>query len=164
VVRVGGGLLAAAAVLGTGVLLGRASASTEPVDAARWLAEWSRSAGFGGTAAIVAATIAYRATRANARRQHWVDRKVQWWARAQWALDRVLSDDRRTQVIGVDMLAALGFSEWAGEHEEELIEAALSGALERYPLDDRRAGSGRPGSGGRRGEPAPPDSDEEVGR
>jgi hypothetical protein len=159
-----GGLLAAAVVLGAGVLLGRASASPGPVDATWSLAEWSRSAGFGGSAAIVAAGIAYRAARANARRQHWVDRKVQWWARAQWALDRVLSDDRRTQVIGLDMLAALGHSEWAGEHEEELIEVALSGALERHPLGGSRSGARRPGSGGRRVDPSRPDSDEEVRR
>jgi hypothetical protein len=157
-------VLVVAVLLGAGVLLGHASAPSGSAEAARWLAEWSRSAGFGGTAAIVAAVIAYRAARAGARRQHWVDRKVQWWARAQWALDRVLSDDRRTRVIGLRMLMALGRSEWAGEHEEELIRAALSGAVEHHRQGGHRAGVGCPERGGRRGDPPPPDSDEEVGR
>ena len=167
-VRMGGAVRAAAVVLGAamllgaGVLLGRVRASAEPAEAARWLAEWSRSAGFGGTAAIVAAAIAYRAARANAARQQWVDRKVQWWARAQWALERILSEDHRTQAIGLDMLDALGRSEWAGEHEETLIDAAVAGALSRETRSGCPARAGCPESGGRRVPWPSSDSTEEV--
>jgi hypothetical protein len=157
-------VLVTAVALGAGVLLGRVSAASEPTEAARWLAEWSRSAGFGGTAAIVAATIAYRAARSNARRQQFVDRKVQWWARAQWALDRALSDDRRTQAIGLGMLEALGRSEWAGEHEEDLVDVVLAEDLGREVEIVPCARAECPGSGGRRGGQPPPDSTEEVSR
>jgi hypothetical protein len=150
-VRAAAVVLGAAMLLGAGVLLGRVRASAEPAEAARWLAEWSRSAGFGGTAAIVAAAIAYRAARANAARQQWVDRKVQWWARAQWALERVLSDDGRTQAIGLRMLRALARSEWAGEHESDLVDAAVDRLWQSEAEPDDRERARCPESGDRRG-------------
>ncbi|WP_454051133.1 hypothetical protein [Cellulomonas sp. Marseille-Q8402] len=157
-------VLAALLVLGAGVAIGLALGGAASVGSGRWLSEWSRSAGFGGTAAIVAAAIAYGAASANARRQQWVDRKVQWWARAQWALDRVLSDDRHGQTAGLDVLAALASSEWAGEHESDVVDAALAGALGLRTAPSGSSGTGCPGSGDRRGTPGRSDSDEEVSR
>jgi hypothetical protein len=103
----------------------------------------------GSGAAIVAATIAYRAAQSNARRQQFVDRKVQWRARARWALERALSDDRRTQAIGLGMLEALGRSERAGEHEEDLVDVVLAEDLGREVEIVPCAHAECPGSGGR---------------
>lgn len=127
------------------------------------MSEWSRSAGFGGTAAIVAATIAYRAARAGARRQQWVDRKVQWWARARWALERALSDDLREQEVGLDMLDALGRSEWAGEHEADLIDVVVTRSLGHKAPPARRGRPRDARDGARRAGRPPSDSPEEVG-
>ncbi|GAA2036079.1 hypothetical protein [Pseudokineococcus marinus] len=105
-----------------------------------WLGAWAQSPGFGGLAAVVAAVIAYRAARkaadtqrANAeedrKQRERAERKNQWWARAQWALDLTLSQDTEIRTVGYDMLDALANSEWADEHEAELIAAATDRAL-----------------------------------
>lgn len=88
------GLLVGAVVFVLGVLCGRAldALGTVHVDWLRWFSAWSRSAGFGGVAAIVAASIAFLAARQNAKRQERADRKNHWWARAQWVLDATLQD------------------------------------------------------------------------
>lgn len=95
------------------------------------------SAGFGGVMAVIAAVIAYAAARHSAksaraqaeedRKQRKLsDRKEQWWARAEWALNQVVSGDSE---IGYRMLNALGESEWADEHEADVIAAATEDAL-----------------------------------
>lgn len=127
-----GTVLAVLASLALGIFIGKGweVAQALDVDLYRWLSQWSRTAGFGGTAAIFAATIAYVAARQNARRQERADRKAQWWARAQWALDLTLVDDEHAQEVGFGMLNALANSEWAGEHEGDVIAAATEPALE----------------------------------
>lgn len=124
-VLAGAGLFAAGVAVGRGVEVALAL----DVNMWRWLSTWSRSAGFAGTAAIVAATIAYLAARQNANRQERADRKAQWWARAQWALDLTLSDDEHARTVGFTMLDALASSEWAGEHEADIIAAITDEAL-----------------------------------
>lgn len=80
-----------------------------------WLGAWAQSPGFGGLAAVVAAVIAYRAARkaadtqrvnaaADRAQRERAERKNQWWARAQWALDLTLSQDTETRTVGYDML------------------------------------------------------------
>lgn len=135
--RITGVAAAAVALVAVGVVLGRGLEVAEELDVhlVRWLADWSRSAGFGGVAAIAAATIAYRAARQNARRQEKADRKAQWWARAQWALDLTLSDDPHAQEVGFGMLDALANSEWADEHEGDVIAAATETALDAEEVD-----------------------------
>ena len=87
-----------------------------------WLSQWVRSPGFGGLAAVAAATIAYRAAsraaagaRLNAtedrRQRDSAERKSQWWKRAEWALDLTLEEDTRTRQIGYEVLDALARSE-----------------------------------------------------
>lgn len=111
-----------------------------------WLGEWAQSPGFGGLAAVVAAVIAYRAARKAADTQRTnaakdreqrerAERKNQWWARAQWALDLTLSPDTETRTVGYDMLDALAGSEWADQHEADLIAAATDRAL-GAPVDE----------------------------
>lgn len=129
------------AILGLGVWIGRGwdVAEALDVDLYRWFSDWSRTAGFGGAAAIVAATIAYFAATQNARRQERADRKAQWWARAQWALDLTLHKDEHAQEVGFRVLAALSESEWAGEHEAGVIAAATGPALESEPSTEPAA-------------------------
>lgn len=119
---VGGG----AAVFAGGLVVGRATEVLARVDrdGLTWLSGWLQSAGFGGVAAIVAATIAFAAARQGARRQERADRKDQWWARAQWALDATLLESPENKRIGYEMLAALGSSEWAEEHESDVVGVA----------------------------------------
>lgn len=105
-----------------------------------WLSDWLRSPGFGGLAAVVAATIAYRAasraaavSRASAtadrQQRDRSERKSQWWKRAEWALDLTLDDDTRARQVGYEVLDALARSEWADEHENDVIAAATTHSL-----------------------------------
>lgn len=78
------------------------------------------------------ASIAYVGVRKSVRAQREATRKQQWWDRARWALDLTLSDDSTSRSIGLAVLDALGSSEFATEHEFELVEAALAPTLEAY--------------------------------
>lgn len=99
----------------------------------KWIFEvWVPSPGFGGVAAVVAAAIAYAGVRRSVQAQREASRKQQWWDRAHWALDLTLSDDSTGRAIGIEVLDALGRSEFASEHEFDLVEAATAPSLEAY--------------------------------
>lgn len=85
--------------------------------------------GFGGAAAVVAAIIAYFAARHQAKTNRVAQRKEQWWKRAEWALKLTLSDDRELRIVGFETLQSLAESEWAGEHEADVVAAASDRAL-----------------------------------
>jgi hypothetical protein len=85
---------------------------------------WAQTPGFGGVAAVFAATIAFAASRYQARVQRSAQRKEQWWKRAEWALNLTLSDDPAFRELGLEMLEALSESEWRHEHEDDVIAAA----------------------------------------
>lgn len=97
-----------------------------------FLREWLTSAGFGGTAAVVAALVAYLGVRKTVRQQRLNARKDQWWERARWALDRTLSEDARVRAVGFSVLEALGDSEYAAEHEFDVVDAAMDAQLAGY--------------------------------
>ncbi|MDO5634796.1 MAG: hypothetical protein Q4G34_08000 [Micrococcus sp.] len=89
------------------------------------------SAGFGGIMAVMAAGIAFgaawlsataagRQARADREERRRATLKDQWWERAQWAMDQVVAGDRQ---VGFEVLAALADSEWADQHEGDLIAA-----------------------------------------
>lgn len=105
----------------------------------RWLSEWIRTPGFGGAAAVVAAAIAYAGVRRNARVQREASRKEQWWDRAKWALDLTLSNVPEEREVGYAMLDALADSEWAQEHESDVIAAATEPALATYQAQQNDA-------------------------
>ncbi|RFA15580.1 hypothetical protein B7R22_06410 [Subtercola boreus] len=88
--------------------------------------EWIRSPGFAGSAAVVAAVIAFTTARKDRRQKERAERKAQWWSRAEWALNQVTDRDDFTAQIGLNVLDALGNSEWAGEHEGDVIAAATA--------------------------------------
>jgi hypothetical protein len=94
-----------------------------------WLREWLLSPGFGGAAAVLAAAIAFVAARRQAEVNRIAGRKEQWWKRAEWALDLTLSDKSENRIVGLDTLDALSRSEWAAEHEGDVIAAATEWAL-----------------------------------
>jgi len=120
-----------------------------------WLSTWATSPGFGGAAAVVAAAVAYAAARRTAREQRKnadndraqrdrAERKAQWWSRAQWALDLTLSEDTETRAVGFNVLDALAQSEWADEHEGDVIAAATERALaSAFEVDEDSTGARR---------------------
>ncbi|MGD8166310.1 hypothetical protein ACEXOS_003715 [Herbiconiux sp. P16] len=75
---------------------------------------------------VIAATIAFAASRYQARVQRSAQRKEQWWKRAEWALNLTLSDDSDQRAIGLQMLDALAQSEWTHEREQDVIAAAVN--------------------------------------
>lgn len=100
------------------------------------IGRWLTSPGFRGLAAVIAATIAYAGVRRSIRAQRDATRKEQWWERARWALDLTLSDESITRTIGLEVLDALGDSEFGSEHEFDLVAAATSPTLEAYVASD----------------------------
>lgn len=101
-----------------------------------WLGEWLMSPGFGGAAAVVAALLALYGVSRNVRVQREANRKQQWWERARWALDLTLNVDSSTRAVGFEVLDALARSEYADEHEAEVIDAAVSATLDAYVEQD----------------------------
>jgi hypothetical protein len=95
----------------------------------QWVLEWLLSPGFAGAAAVLAAVIAYLAARRQAAVNRETARRDQWWDRARWALDLTLIDDPECRIIGLATLGALATSEWAAEHEGDVIAAATERVL-----------------------------------
>jgi hypothetical protein len=52
------------------------------------------------------------------------DSRAEWWRRAQWALERALSDDEDTRALGLATLELLARSELARKEELELFDIA----------------------------------------
>jgi hypothetical protein len=94
--------------------------------------EWFMSPGFGGLAAVIAAAVAFGGVGHTVKAQRETNRKQQWWERARWALDLTLSEDSTSRTVGFEVLDALGCSEYATEHEVEVIAAAVLPTLEAY--------------------------------
>ena len=94
-----------------------------------WFFTWAQTPGFGGAAAVVAAVIAFMAAWRQSKVQRQAQRKEQWWKRAEWALNLTLSDDTETRTVGFQTLKALSESEWAAEHEGDVVAAATVRAL-----------------------------------
>jgi hypothetical protein len=65
-----------------------------------WLNEWTRTAGFAGVAAVIAAAIAYSGVRRTNRSDAALAADNQWWEQARWASER-LSRDERSAAIGL---------------------------------------------------------------
>ncbi|TPW77579.1 hypothetical protein [Schumannella soli] len=97
-----------------------------------WLLPWLTSPGFGGFAAVVAATIAFAAARHQAASQRQAERKEQWWKRAEWALNLTLSDESAIREVGYETLRSLSTSEYAAVHEADIIGAATNRSLVAY--------------------------------
>ncbi|MCS5717861.1 hypothetical protein N1027_06905 [Herbiconiux sp. CPCC 205763] len=117
--------------------------------AASWFLPWAQTPGFGGVAAVVAAMIAFAASRHQARLQRAAQRKEQWWKRAEWALNLTFNDDATRSEVGIALLEALASSEWAGEHEDDVIAAVIDHPITR-PRGDLTISQLNSSSDGRR--------------
>lgn len=89
-------------------------------------------------ATFVVATVALYVGLRTIRQRDLADRRDQWWKRFQWAADLTVNGDDHAQGLGLDVLDLLGTSSLAGAEEVELLEAAITAALDRRPelLDD----------------------------
>lgn len=143
-----------------GLLLGSVGAPL--IADERFRRDFFTSAGFAGLAALAAAIVAYAAARhtaSSSRSQAQADRlqserarrKAQWWARAEWALTQVATGDGKAAIIGLGVLDALSQSEWADEHEGDVVAAATDIALNASEVSvdaDERPGAGDTESAG----------------
>lgn len=95
-----------------------------------WISGWLQSPGFAGTAAVVAAIIAFRA----ARNQQRLDA---WWKRVEWALGLYTPQDATDQDrrVGLAALEALQASKLATRSEAEFV-AGVVDAVTLDPLGD----------------------------
>lgn len=92
--------------------------------------EWLTSAGFGGTAAVVAALLALVGARRSAAVQRENARKDQWWDRLKWAVDLILSGDEPSANVGLAALAAITQAQGFDADELDFIERINSLFLE----------------------------------
>ncbi|TDO93009.1 hypothetical protein [Enemella evansiae] len=99
-----------------------------------YLADLIKSPAVGGVAAVIAAAIAWFATKKDRRHRESVDKQDRedqrndwWWQRAQWALSQTRSDDPRQRELGYLAIATLAGSEWVSKDDPmlETIRAAL---------------------------------------
>lgn len=67
-----------------------------------WVDSFVRSSGFGGLAAVVAASVAYRAATRAADQQRDTAARDRWWDQAKWAFDRL--DAPATQASALEAL------------------------------------------------------------
>ncbi len=59
------------------------------------------------------------------------DRRAAWWSRAQWAIDKSLSDDEQTRHVGTDAMQVLAQDRTATEADLQVLDSALIRALDR---------------------------------
>lgn len=95
-----------------------------------WISAWMQTSGFGGAAAVVAATLAFmgvrRQTRLNA-----------WWQRAEWALDLITRADATDEQVetGLVALGALQKSRLAKTDEQNFL-AGIATSSTLDPIGD----------------------------
>ncbi|MGY2746618.1 hypothetical protein ACQCSU_01420 [Pseudarthrobacter sp. O4] len=70
------------------------------------------------------------------------DNRSEWWKRTQWALDAILSGDKKRGTVGLKVLGVLGESPLAGFGELAVLEAAwkkpLAGAEQKLVAQQRQ--------------------------
>ncbi len=59
------------------------------------------------------------------------DRRAAWWSRAQWAIDKSLSDDVQTRRVGTDAMQVLAQDRTATKPDLQVLDAALVRALDK---------------------------------
>ncbi|MGE9808464.1 hypothetical protein [Janibacter sp. G1551] len=72
-----------------------------------WVDQFVRSPGFGGTAAVCAALIAFWAASRSRRAEDRRAREARWWEQARWATELVREDDDHSIHLGVTALRHL---------------------------------------------------------
>lgn len=82
------------------------------------------SAGFGGSLAVVgasiAAGIAFYNSRSDRKQKQDADALAQWWGRFTWACEKAVSTKRGESEMGLSVLAALIDAPWARDEDNEM--------------------------------------------
>lgn len=81
--------------------------------------------------ALVAAGLVFLAAMLTLRQKTRHDRREAWWQRAQWAIDRSLSDDDRTRTVGTKAMIVLAADRTAPSSDLDVLDAAVVVALDR---------------------------------
>ncbi len=110
-----------AAVTSLGVPLGQTAA------VALFLTPLEVTAGVGAVTSTLAFAGAMLALAQKARN----DRRDAWWKRAQWAIDKSLSDDEPTRFVGTEAMQVLAADPRATTADLDVLDAALVRALDR---------------------------------
>lgn len=79
---------------------------------------------------VLAAGLAFTAAMLTLRQKAASDAHTAWWVRAQWAIDKSLSTDRRTSQIGTDAMRVLAIDPSATTRDLDVLDAALVRALD----------------------------------
>jgi hypothetical protein len=93
-------------------------------DSTAWTAAVTASIIVGGLALIgvfVTNLVSMIVGRESAKQAAENSRLERWWERAQWAMERVSSQDPLTRAVGLTVLEALGSSELADEAEQMML-------------------------------------------
>lgn len=108
------------------------ASAADPQAGASW---WEILGALGPLAVLAAAVLTFiigwktldqrrRADAAALEQRREADRRSEWWARAQWAIDASLSEDPHRQETGLGVLNLLAQSDLAGEEEAAIISIA----------------------------------------
>ncbi len=82
-------------------------------------------------ASLIAASLVFVVGSASLTQKARNDRRDAWWKRAQWAIDKALSDDSLSRQIGTDSLDVLIRAPGRSRHDLQIILAAAARALDR---------------------------------
>lgn len=109
---------------------------------------WLMSPGFGGAAAVLAASLAFLGTRLNRRSEERRAREARWWEQARWASDLLLKGDDE-QALGIAALAQL-VEEAPDVEAAKFAVAALDPIV--FPGDEIEVVDGSQDAGGQSGD------------
>lgn len=95
-----------------------------PYPDGQWWGRFLTSAGFGGSLAVlgasIAALIAWHNSRSDRRQSQDADDRAQWWVRFTWACEKAVSTKRGESEMGLSVLTALIDAPWAREEDNEM--------------------------------------------
>jgi len=95
-----------------------------PYPDGQWWGTFLTSAGFGGSLAVVgasiAAAIAFHNSRSDRRQKQDADALAQWWGRFTWACEKAVSTKRGESEMGLSVLTALIDAPWARDEDNEM--------------------------------------------
>lgn len=95
-----------------------------PYPDGQWWGTFLTSAGFGGSLAVIgasiAAAIAFYNSRSDRRQKQDADALAQWWGRFTWACEKAVSTKRGESEMGLSVLTALIDAAWARDEDNEM--------------------------------------------
>ena len=117
---------------------------------------WQSVAGMAPLAALAAASIAAWIAWGSLRQKTGSDNRAEWWRRAEWAFDSILSQEPRRAQVGLQVMTVLAESTPSRE-EVEFITVAWS-----YPLEEAAESTKMDGLSPPEVPPSYPDPDLDV--